>query len=41
VLRRLGRDDDAARAYRAAIERTGNAAERNFLERRLRAVSAH
>ena len=41
LLRRLGRDAEAARAYRAAIERTGNAAERTFLERRLRAVSAH
>jgi RNA polymerase sigma-70 factor (ECF subfamily) len=41
LLRRLGRDAEAARAYRAAIERTGNAAERDFLERRLRAVSAH
>ena len=40
LLRRLGRDAEAARAYRAAIERTGNAAERDFLERRLRAVSA-
>ena len=41
LLRRLGRDAEAARAYRAAIERTGNAAERDFLERRLRAISAH
>ena len=40
LLRRLGRDAEAARAYRAAIERTGNATERTFLERRLRAVSA-
>jgi len=38
LLRRLGRDAEAARAYRAAIERTGNAAERDFLERRLREV---
>ena len=41
LLRRLGRDADAAQEYRAAIERTGNAAERDFLERRLQAVSAH
>jgi len=41
LLRRLGRDAEAARAYRAAIERTGNAAEQDFLERRLRAISAH
>jgi RNA polymerase sigma-70 factor, ECF subfamily len=33
LLRRLGRDDEAARAYSAAIERTENAAERAFLER--------
>jgi len=35
LLRRLGRDAEAAAAYRAAIERTQNAAERAFLERRL------
>jgi RNA polymerase sigma-70 factor (ECF subfamily) len=34
ILRRLGRDDDAARAYQAAIASTDNAAERAFLERR-------
>ncbi|NDL56575.1 RNA polymerase sigma factor [Phytoactinopolyspora mesophila] len=34
LLRRLGRAGDAAEAYDAAIARTGNAAERNFLERR-------
>ena len=34
LLRRLGRDADAARAYDAAIERTGNAAEREFLRSR-------
>jgi len=33
LLRRLGRDADAARAYDAAIARTGNAAERAFLHR--------
>ncbi|TQC42355.1 sigma-70 family RNA polymerase sigma factor [Rhodococcus sp. WS4] len=31
LLRRLGRPGDAARAYDAAIERTENAAERDFL----------
>ncbi|RZS32633.1 RNA polymerase ECF family sigma subunit [Herbihabitans rhizosphaerae] len=35
LLRRLGRADDAAAAYRAAIERTGNTAERELLRRRL------
>jgi RNA polymerase sigma-70 factor, ECF subfamily len=39
LLRRLGRGAEAARAYRAAIELAGNAAERDFLERRLRAVA--
>ena len=34
LLRRLGRDAEAARAYEAAIERTDNAAEREFLSRR-------
>jgi RNA polymerase sigma-70 factor (ECF subfamily) len=34
LLRRLGRADDAAAAYDAAIARTGNGAERAFLERR-------
>jgi RNA polymerase sigma-70 factor (ECF subfamily) len=34
LLRRLGRDAEAATAYDAAIERAGNAAERAFLERR-------
>jgi RNA polymerase sigma-70 factor (ECF subfamily) len=33
LLRRLGRHDEAALAYDAAIARTGNAAERAFLER--------
>ena len=40
LLRRLGRDEEAAREYQAAIGLAGNAAERGFLERRLRAVSA-
>jgi RNA polymerase sigma-70 factor, ECF subfamily len=39
LLRRLGRDADAAHAYEAAIERTENAAERDFLVRRREALS--
>jgi RNA polymerase sigma-70 factor (ECF subfamily) len=35
LLRRLGRRGEAARAYEAALGRTQNAAEREFLERRL------
>jgi len=35
LLRRLGRDAEAAVAYRRALDLTGNAAERRFLERRL------
>jgi RNA polymerase sigma-70 factor, ECF subfamily len=35
LLRRLGRHDEAARAYRAALALTGNAAERAFLAARL------
>jgi RNA polymerase sigma-70 factor (ECF subfamily) len=38
LLRRLGRNDEAALAYGAAIDRTENAAERDFLERRRQAV---
>ena len=34
LLRRLGRHEEAAAAFRAAAELTGNAAERRFLERR-------
>jgi RNA polymerase sigma-70 factor (ECF subfamily) len=34
LLRRLGRRDDAAAAYDAALARTGNLAERSFLLRR-------
>lgn len=34
LLRRLGRPEEAAAAYDAAIARTGNRAERAFLERR-------
>lgn len=35
LLRRLGRLDEAARAYRHALTLTTNDAERRFLERRL------
>jgi RNA polymerase sigma-70 factor (ECF subfamily) len=38
LLRRLGRDADAAAAYRRALDLTTNAAERRFLESRLRAI---
>ena len=38
LLRRLGRDVEAAVAYDAAITRTGNAAERAFLEHRRRTL---
>ncbi len=38
LLRRLERGDEAAASYRAALELTDNAAERRFLERRLREV---
>ena len=38
LLRRLGRDSEAALAYDAAIARTGNAAEREFLERNRQAL---
>jgi RNA polymerase sigma-70 factor, ECF subfamily len=37
LLRRLGRLDDAARAYELALARSGNDAERAFLQRRLEA----
>ena len=39
LLRRLGRDAEAAAAYDAAIARAENAAERAFLQRRRRAVA--
>jgi RNA polymerase sigma-70 factor (ECF subfamily) len=39
LLRRLGRDAEAAAAYQAAIARTANAAERAFLERARRALA--
>jgi RNA polymerase sigma-70 factor, ECF subfamily len=38
LLRRLERDEEAAAAYRRAIELSGNDAERAFLERRLAAI---
>jgi RNA polymerase sigma-70 factor (ECF subfamily) len=38
LLRRLGRPGEAARAYRDAIARTDNSAERRFLERALAAL---
>jgi RNA polymerase sigma-70 factor (ECF subfamily) len=40
LLRRLHRDEEAAREYRRAIELTGNDAERRFLARRLAALGA-
>jgi RNA polymerase sigma-70 factor, ECF subfamily len=39
LLRRLGRHAEAARAYDAAIERTDNSAERQFLARRRSALA--
>jgi RNA polymerase sigma-70 factor, ECF subfamily len=38
LLRRAGRTDDAAEAYRRALDLTTNDAERRFLERRLTAL---
>ena len=38
LLRRLGRDTEAAQAYDEAAARTQNAAERDFLERRRRSL---
>jgi RNA polymerase sigma-70 factor (ECF subfamily) len=38
LLRRLGRREEAARAYRRALELVGNETERAFLERRLAEV---
>ena len=40
LLRRLGRNDAAAAAYREALALTDNAPERRFLEGRLREVTA-
>ncbi len=39
LLRRLGRPQEAARAYQAALELTANDAERSFLARRLTEVT--
>jgi RNA polymerase sigma-70 factor (ECF subfamily) len=36
LLRRLGRRTEAVQAYEAAIERTANTTERDFLQRRLK-----
>ncbi len=41
LLRRLGRTEEAARASEAAIARTDNAAEQDFLRSTLRADAAH
>jgi RNA polymerase sigma-70 factor (ECF subfamily) len=38
LLTRLGRDDEAAAAYRGALELTDNAVEREFLQERLRSL---
>ena len=40
LLRRLGRSDESAAAYRAALDCEPSAAERRFLDRRLAEVSA-
>jgi RNA polymerase sigma-70 factor (ECF subfamily) len=40
LLRQLGRDAEAAAAYRQALELTGNPAERSFLTRRLAEVGS-
>jgi RNA polymerase sigma-70 factor, ECF subfamily len=39
LLRRLGRNDEAAHAYDAAIARAENATERDFLQRRRHALT--
>jgi predicted RNA polymerase sigma factor len=39
LLRRLGRDDEAARAYRRALEQSSQPAEREFLRGRLATLS--
>jgi RNA polymerase sigma-70 factor (ECF subfamily) len=39
LLRRLGRNAEAALAYEAAIARTENAAERDFLQRSRQALT--
>jgi RNA polymerase sigma-70 factor, ECF subfamily len=40
ILRRLGRSQDAAEAYRCALGLTGNAVERRYLRRRLAELAA-
>ncbi len=40
LLRRLGRNDEAAGSYRNALALTDNVTERRFLERRLREVES-
>jgi RNA polymerase sigma-70 factor, ECF subfamily len=40
LLRRLGREDEAAEAYRRALELAGNPVERSYLERRLAEVAS-
>jgi RNA polymerase sigma-70 factor (ECF subfamily) len=39
LLRRLGRNAEAALAYEAAISRTQNTIERDFLQRKLQALN--
>ena len=39
LLRRLGRDDEAAQAYRAALDLEPAAASRTFISRRIRELS--
>jgi RNA polymerase sigma-70 factor (ECF subfamily) len=39
LLRRLGRNADAAEAYVTALALTSNPAERDFLSRRMREVA--
>jgi len=41
LLRRAGRDADAAVAYQAAIEKCGNAREREFLEEQYRSIATN
>ena len=41
LLRRLGRAEEAAQAYQAALELTANDAERSFLARRLTEVTGN
>jgi RNA polymerase sigma-70 factor (ECF subfamily) len=40
LLRRVGRDREAADAYRTAVELSANPAERAYLERRLARLTA-